>query len=53
MLYRATFQANGVQTLLLLRDSNKRTSCPVTLAKRHHFPETAFWIGENRDANNT
>ena len=34
MLYRVTFQANGVQTLLFLRDSNKRTSCPVTLAKR-------------------
>ena len=34
MLCRATFQANGVQTPLFLRDSNKRTSCPVTLAKR-------------------
>ena len=34
MLYRATFQTNGVQTLLLLRDANKRTSCPVTLVKR-------------------
>ena len=53
MLYRATFQTNGVQTLLLLLDANERTSVSGdTWQSDHQFPEAAFWI-VRRDANHT
>jgi hypothetical protein len=52
MLYRVTFQTNGVQILLLPRDAKKRKSCPAKLAKQSPFSEAGLWF-VRRDANDT